>query len=57
MTDYVIINGFIKKVCKKQFFEELMIMIILRKRQSHIEGRYKSKKLMTFFKSKYKSNL
>lgn len=35
MTDYVIISSFIKKMCKTIFRKELIIMIILKKRQLH----------------------
>ena len=48
MTDYVIIGGFIKKICKQLFLENLMKMMILREKQSYVEGGYKSKKLIIF---------
>ncbi len=56
MTDYVIISGFIKKMCK-QLFSKRMIMIILKGKRSCAEDRYKSKRSMTFSKSKCRSHL
>ncbi len=57
MIDHVIIGGFIKKDMQTTFLKELMIMMILRRERSRVEGGYKSKRLMTFSKSKRRSSL
>ncbi len=57
IIDYVIMSGFYRKGVQSNFLEELIIMMILRKRQSRAKGRYKSKRSMTFSKSKHRSSL
>ncbi len=56
MTDHVIIGSFIENVCK-QLFSRMMIIMILKGGRSYIEGRYKSKRSMTFSKLKRRSRL